>query len=61
MFLYPAGFLVKNFIHLLSAQLMYFEVVSDISEIETIAIGGKIRKIARLREQFGKGRWRKLK
>jgi len=60
-FLYPAGFLVKKFVRLLYAQLMYFEVVSDISEVETIAVGGKIREIARLRKQFGKGRWRKLK
>lgn len=40
---------------------MYFEVVSDIREVETIAVGGKIRELARLHKQFGKGRWRKLK
>jgi hypothetical protein len=40
---------------------MYFEIVSEITEVETIAIGSKIREIARLREQFGKGHWRKLK
>ena len=40
---------------------MYFEVVSDFREVETIAVGGKIRELARLRKQFGKGRWRKLK
>ena len=40
---------------------MYFEIISEITEIETIAIGSRIRDIARLRKQFGKGRWRKLK
>jgi hypothetical protein len=40
---------------------MYFEIIDEITEIETIAIGNKIREIARLRKQFGKGRWRKLK
>jgi hypothetical protein len=40
---------------------MYFEIISEITEIETIAIGSKIRDITRLRRQFGKGRWRKLK
>jgi hypothetical protein len=43
------------------AHLMYFEVIGEITEIETIAVGSKIREIARLRRQFGKGRWRKLK
>jgi hypothetical protein len=40
---------------------MYFEIIGEITEIETIAVGNKIREIARLRRQFGKGRWRKLK
>jgi hypothetical protein len=40
---------------------MYFEIIGEITEIETIAIGNKIREVARLRRQFGKGRWRKLK
>lgn len=40
---------------------MYFEIVSEITEVETIAVGNKIRELARLRKQFGKGRWRKLK
>lgn len=40
---------------------MYFEIVSEITEVETIAVGSKIRELARLRKQFGKGRWRKLK
>jgi hypothetical protein len=38
-----------------------FEIVSDISEIETIAGDASIRDIARLRKLYGEGRWRKLK
>ena len=40
---------------------MYFEIISEIENIETIAVGGKIRDIMRLRKQYGIGRWRKLK
>ena len=40
---------------------MYFEIIGEITEVETIAVGGSIREIARLRRQFGPGRWRKLK
>lgn len=40
---------------------MYFEIISEISGIERIASGSSIREIARLRKQFGAGRWRKLK
>lgn len=40
---------------------MDFEVVGEITEVETIAVGGGIRDIARLRRAYGRGRWRKLK
>ena len=40
---------------------MCFEIVGEIRNIETIAVGGRIRDIMRLRRQFGPGRWRKLK
>ncbi len=40
---------------------MYFERISEIENIETIAIGGKIRDIMRIRKQYGLGRWRKMK
>lgn len=40
---------------------MDFELVSEITEIETIAVGKGVRDRARLRKQYGKGRWRKLK
>ena len=38
-----------------------FEIISDITEIEVIAIGNSIRDLERLREQYGDGRWRKMK
>lgn len=40
---------------------MYFEIVGDIEGIDTIAVGGRIRDIMRIRRKFGPGRWRKLK
>ena len=40
---------------------MYFEIIGEIEEIESIAIGGRIRDIMRIRQQYGPGRWRKLK
>jgi hypothetical protein len=40
---------------------MYFEIVGDITEIETIAAGSAIRDITLLRRRYGDGRWRKLK
>jgi hypothetical protein len=40
---------------------MYFEVIGQITEIETIARGLSVRERARLRKQFGGSRWRKLK
>jgi len=40
---------------------MYFEIVGKITHIETIAITHSIRELAQLREQYGAGRWRKLK
>ena len=40
---------------------MNFEIVGKIEKVETIAVGGRIRDIMRLRRQFGPGRWRKLK
>ena len=40
---------------------MHFKIIGSIEDIETIAVGGRIREIQRLREQYGSGRWRKLK
>ena len=38
-----------------------FEIVGPIAEVETIAIGGRIRELNRLRRVHGRGRWRKRK
>lgn len=40
---------------------MYFDIIGEIENVETIAVGKSIRDITRLRKQFGPGRWRKLK
>jgi hypothetical protein len=40
---------------------MHFEILGEISHIETIATGSGIREIARLRKFYGRGRWRKRK
>lgn len=37
------------------------EILSELSEIETIAGEGSIRDIARLQKLYGDGRWKKLK
>ena len=39
---------------------MYFEIIHDIKNVETIAVGGNIRDIMRIRKQYGAGRWRKM-
>ena len=40
---------------------MSFEIVGEVSQIETIAVGRRIRELPRLRRLYGTGRWRKLK
>ena len=40
---------------------MDFEIVGEITQIETIARGNGVRNRARLQRQYGQGRWRKLK
>ena len=40
---------------------MRFEILGEISGIETFAAGAGIREIARLRKAYGRGRWRKRK
>ncbi len=40
---------------------MAFEIIGEITDIETIAVGNSIRDLARLRETYGPGRWRKMK
>ena len=40
---------------------MYFEIIGEIESIETIASGGRIKNIMRLRKRYGPAKWRKLK
>jgi len=40
---------------------MDFEIVGEITVVETIAAGKGIRDLRRLRRSYGKGRWRKMK
>jgi hypothetical protein len=40
---------------------MDFEIVGEITVVETIATGRGIRDLKRLRRSYGKGRWRKMK
>ena len=40
---------------------MHFEILGNISDIETVAVGNRIRELPRLVKFHGKGRWRKLK
>ncbi len=40
---------------------MRFEILGEISDIETFATGSGIREITRLRRIYGRARWRKRK
>ena len=40
---------------------MNFEIVGEITSIEAIAVGRRIRILPLLLKRYGKGRWRKLK
>lgn len=40
---------------------MIFEIVGEITDVETIATGPEIRVLRYLRRAYGRGRWRKLK
>ncbi len=40
---------------------MHIEIIGESEKVETIAVGGRIRDIMRLRKQYGLARWRKLK
>jgi hypothetical protein len=42
-------------------SVMSFEVIGNIEEIETFAVGSSIREAPRLRRICGTGRWRKRK
>jgi hypothetical protein len=38
-----------------------FEIVGEVTAIEVIAAGNKLRRRKELRKRYGQGRWRKLK
>jgi hypothetical protein len=40
---------------------MEFEVIGEITDIESFAIGSSIRELSRLRRTYGSSRWRKRK
>jgi hypothetical protein len=40
---------------------MDFEILEPLRNVETIAVGSKIRELAKLQRRYGKGRWRKMK
>ena len=40
---------------------MNFDIIDDITEIETIAKGLGIRELNRLRKYYGHGNWKKMK
>jgi len=40
---------------------VFFEVVGEISNVQPIAVGRRIRQLSRLKKLYGAGRWRKMK
>ncbi len=40
---------------------MNFEIIGEITDVETFAVGSAIREVPRLRRIYGAGRWRKRK
>ena len=40
---------------------MDFEIISELTERETIVTGNSIRELPRLKKVYGEGRWRKMK
>jgi len=40
---------------------MNFEIIGEITDIETVVAGSGIHILALLRKRYGQGRWRKLK
>lgn len=60
-FLAVQSFPLTNATLLWDHGLVYFELLGPITQIETFAVGSRIREIARLRKFYGRGRWRKRK
>lgn len=47
--------------HIAGRTCVHFEIIGNLSTVQTIAINRNIRILALLEKRFGKGRWRKLK
>jgi hypothetical protein len=43
------------------SSAMQFDVIGELTDIETFAVGSSIREAPRLRRIYGSGRWRKRK
>ncbi|HVS27394.1 MAG TPA: hypothetical protein VHE58_08895 [Burkholderiales bacterium] len=41
--------------------MIYFEIIGEITDTKTFAVGSSIREIGRLRKFYGRGRWKKRK
>jgi hypothetical protein len=42
-------------------RAMYFQILGEIAQLETIAKGSSLRSRHKLAEKYGRGNWRKLK
>ena len=40
---------------------MFFEILGEVVDVETIAAGRGIRELNRLQKRYGKANWRKMK
>jgi hypothetical protein len=40
---------------------VYFRILGEITDVETIATGSGIRELARLRRRYGRARWRSVR
>jgi hypothetical protein len=38
-----------------------FDILEEIANVETIAVGKRIHELPRLQKQYGDGKWRKMK
>lgn len=42
-------------------RLVFFEILGEFTDVETIAVGPAIRELKRLQKQHGRAKWRKMK
>jgi hypothetical protein len=40
---------------------MHFDILGEVTQVKTIAVGPRIRDLPRLEKRYGNGRWRKMK